>query len=76
MKKDYASYDAREKFGVKIKKGKDLLPGCQCHLVMIGKIKPTECPLYMKACTPQKPVGPCMVGVEGTCRIWAKQTIN
>ena len=72
LKEDYASYDAREKFGVKIKKGRDLLPGCQCHLVMIGKIKPTECPLYMKACTPQKPVGPCMVGVEGTCRIWAK----
>ncbi|RJS77894.1 hypothetical protein CW667_02335 [Candidatus Bathyarchaeota archaeon] len=36
------------------------------------KNKATECPLYMKACTPQKPVGPCMVGVEGTCRIWAK----
>jgi hydrogenase expression/formation protein HypD len=72
LKKEYAAYDAREKFRVKVEHGRDLPPGCQCHLVMIGKIKPTECPLYMKACTPQRPVGACMVSVEGTCRIWAK----
>ncbi|MEM3566886.1 MAG: hydrogenase formation protein HypD [Candidatus Bathyarchaeia archaeon] len=74
LKKEFAYYDAREKFDVKIKFGRDLLPGCQCHLVMIGKIKPTECPLFMKVCTPQKPRGACMVSVEGTCRIWAKAT--
>ncbi len=72
LKEDYAVYDAREKFGVRISRGRDLPPGCQCHLVMIGKIKPTECPLFMNACTPQKPVGACMVSIEGTCRIWAK----
>ncbi|MEM2911962.1 MAG: hydrogenase formation protein HypD [Candidatus Bathyarchaeia archaeon] len=72
LKNEYVSHDAREKFGVKVEHGRDLPPGCQCHLVMIGKIRPTECPLYMKACTPQKPVGACMVGVEGTCSIWAK----
>lgn len=72
LKKEFIDYDAREKFEVKIQKGEDIPPGCQCHLVMIGKIKPTECPLYMKACTPQKPVGACMVSLEGTCRIWAK----
>ena len=72
LKNEYVVYDAREKFGVKVEHGRDLPPGCQCHLVMIGKIKPTECPLYMKACTPQRPVGACMVSIEGTCRIWAK----
>jgi hydrogenase expression/formation protein HypD len=72
LKEEYGGYDAREKFGVKLNHGKDLLPGCQCHLVMIGKIKPTECPLFMKACTPQKPMGACMVSMEGTCSIWAK----
>jgi hydrogenase expression/formation protein HypD len=75
LKEEYDDYDALEKFNVKVKSGRDLPPGCQCHLVMIGKIRPTECPLYMKACTPQKPVGACMVSLEGTCRIWAK-TIN
>jgi len=72
LKKEFADYDARKKFNIKIKFGRDLLPGCQCHLVMIGKIKPTECPLFMNTCTPQKPKGACMVSVEGTCRIWAK----
>jgi hydrogenase expression/formation protein HypD len=75
LKEEYGRYDATEKFGVRINSGRDLLPGCQCHLVMIGKIKPTECPLFMKTCTPQKPVGACMVSMEGTCQIWAKHTL-
>ncbi len=68
----FEKYDARRKYNVKIKSSRDLLPGCQCHLIMIGKIVPTECPLYMKICTPQAPKGACMVSNEGTCRIWAK----
>ncbi|MEM1767315.1 MAG: hydrogenase formation protein HypD, partial [Candidatus Bathyarchaeia archaeon] len=47
-----------------------------CHLIMIGKIKPPECPLYMRACTPQRPIGACMVSMEGTCRIWAEHQIK
>jgi len=72
LKDDYADYDARKKYDIRIEQGRDLMPGCQCHLVMIGKIKPTECPLFMKACTPQTPKGACMVSIEGTCKIWAK----
>jgi len=72
LKKTYSDYDARRKYNVKVVGARDLLPGCLCHLVMIGKIKPPECSLYMKACTPQTPKGACMVSVEGTCRIWAK----
>jgi hydrogenase expression/formation protein HypD len=72
LRKEYASYDAHLKHKVKVEHSVDILPGCRCHLVIIGKIKPTECPLFMKACTPQKPVGACMVSIEGTCRIWAK----
>jgi hydrogenase expression/formation protein HypD len=72
LKEEYGAYDARRKFDVKVERSRDLLPGCLCHLVMIGKIKPPECSLYMKACAPQTPRGACMVSVEGTCRIWAK----
>jgi len=75
LQKEYLCYDAHEKFDIRVKQGKDIPPGCQCHLIMIGKIRPSECPLFMKTCTPQKPVGACMVSIEGTCRIWAK-TIN
>jgi hydrogenase expression/formation protein HypD len=71
LREAFSAYDAHEKFGVHVKQGKDILLGCECHLVIIGKIKPDECPMFMKACTPQKPVGACMVSSEGTCRVWA-----
>lgn len=68
--------DAREKFNVKVMQGRDILLGCECHLVIIGKIKPDKCPMFMKACTPEKPIGACMVSSEGTCRVWAKNVAN
>ncbi|MFQ6080346.1 MAG: hydrogenase formation protein HypD [Candidatus Bathyarchaeia archaeon] len=76
LKEEFQPYDAREKYGVKVERSRDLLPGCLCHLVMIGKIKPPECSLFMKVCTPQTPKGPCMVSFEGTCGIWAKHRIT
>ena len=72
LREEYKGFDAYLKYGVKVEHSVDIQPGCKCHLVIIGKIKPTECPLFMKTCTPQKPVGPCMVSSEGTCQIWAK----
>jgi len=72
LREEYSMFDAHLKYHLKIEKGVDLRPGCRCHLVIIGKIKPTECPLFMKACTPRNPVGACMVSSEGTCRIWAR----
>jgi len=76
LKDEFKELDARSRYGVKPRKSRDLAPGCSCHLVMIGKIAPSECPLFMKACTPQKPVGPCMVSSEGTCSIWAKHRVS
>jgi len=72
LRDELVAFDAREKFGVHVEQGKDILLGCECHLVIIGKIKPDECPMFMKACRPAKPVGACMVSSEGTCRVWAK----
>jgi hydrogenase expression/formation protein HypD len=40
---------------------------CQCGEVLKGKLKPTECRLFSKVCTPDNPVGPCMVSSEGSC---------
>lgn len=51
--------------------GFDIHPHCSCHLIMIGKIYPPDCPLFAKkACNPENPFGPCMVSMDGTCRIW------
>ena len=73
LRSPYSRYDAQLKHDVKSQKGVDIQDGCKCHLVVVGRIRPNECPLFMKSCTPEKPVGACMVSVEGTCRIWAKE---
>jgi len=75
LREEFKAYDAREEYDVKIEHSRDLLPGCLCHLVMIGKINPPDCPLFMKACKPSAPKGACMVSIEGTCRIWAKHAV-
>jgi hydrogenase expression/formation protein HypD len=72
LRDSLSTFDARLKHDVHVEQGKDILLGCECHLVIIGKIKPNQCPMFLKACTPEKPVGACMVSSEGTCRVWAK----
>lgn len=48
----------------------EMPPGCDCAKVVLGRLYPNQCRLYGSACTPQTPVGPCMVSDEGACRIW------
>jgi hydrogenase expression/formation protein HypD len=76
LKKEFKAYDARKKYDLKVEGARDILQGCLCHLVMIGKIKPSECSLYMKKCVPESPKGACMVSLEGTCRIWARHKVT
>ena len=72
LQEKYSKMDACEKFKVPRPKVHDIPPGCNCHLVMTGKIYPFECKLFRSKCTPQNPVGPCMVSMEGTCQIFFK----
>lgn len=44
--------------------------GCRCGDVLRGIIDPPECPLFDAACTPDVPVGACMVSSEGSCAAW------
>jgi hydrogenase expression/formation protein HypD len=67
----YRRYDARERFGVAF--GPDTeMPGCRCGDVIRGLLDPPDCPLFGKVCTPQRPVGPCMVSSEGSCQAFYK----
>lgn len=76
LKSKYKVYDAFTEYGVKELTTSnwfyDISPGCRCADIILGKALPTQCPLFMKTCTPITPVGPCMVSMEGTCSIWAK----
>lgn len=70
----YAAHDARVAFesyaDASRKRVGEMPPGCDCAQVVLGKLRPNQCRLYGVACTPRKPIGPCMVSDEGACRIW------
>lgn len=46
--------------------------GCLCGAVLCGTVAPPECPLFAEVCTPENPIGPCMVSTEGTCAAYFK----
>jgi len=72
IKYAYCEYDAQKRFDIKVSDSKEP-PGCRCGDVLRGVIEPGECPLFGRACTPDNPVGPCMVSSEGSCGIWYKE---
>ena len=66
IRKEYRNFDAELAFD--IKPGPTYEPeGCICGEVLRGVSTPLDCRLFRKACTPEYPVGPCMVSSEGTC---------
>lgn len=64
----FSKYDAMRRFADVI----EVEPvhehsGCRCGDVLRGAITPADCPLFRKVCTPENPIGPCMVSSEGAC---------
>jgi len=62
----YKEFDTERLFDIKTGPAKEPA-GCRCGDVLRGVIRPTACPLFGHACTPERPVGPCMVSGEGAC---------
>jgi hydrogenase expression/formation protein HypD len=62
----YAGLDAEQRFGVPGVRVADP-KACQCGEVLKGVIKPWECKVFGTACTPERPIGTCMVSSEGAC---------
>ena len=74
LRPEFGAYDAEKKFGSPVRPGRQHA-GCRCGDVIKGKLRPTACPLFSKVCTPDQPVGPCMVSAEGTCAAYFKYTL-
>ena len=66
LKQDFSAFSAREKFTVPPMNGRSN-PACRCGDVLQGKCLPKDCPLFSKTCTPDHPIGACMVSQEGAC---------
>jgi hydrogenase expression/formation protein HypD len=47
-------------------------PGCLCGEVLQGAQSPLDCSLFKRGCSPENPIGPCMVSLEGTCATYYK----
>ncbi len=69
----YARFDAAQAFVVDVAPAREP-PGCRCGEVLRGVLLPPECALFARACTPQHPVGPCMVSAEGACAAYYQYT--
>ena len=66
IREEYAAFDALRRFEPAIEPTVEH-KGCRCGDVLRGIMAPDECPLFRTACTPENPIGPCMVSSEGSC---------
>lgn len=66
IRDEFADFDAVRRFEPDVEPTRDP-KGCRCGDVLRARIAPNECPLFRTVCTPENPVGPCMVSSEGSC---------
>ncbi len=66
IREKYAAFDALRRFQPEIEPTVEPR-GCRCGDVLRARMAPDECPLFRKVCSPENPVGPCMVSSEGSC---------
>jgi hydrogenase expression/formation protein HypD len=66
IKERYASFDAERRFDVPLLSVPDH-KACECAAIVRGVKRPQDCKLFATACTPDNPLGSCMVSAEGAC---------
>ncbi|GAB4199384.1 MAG: hydrogenase formation protein HypD [Coleofasciculaceae cyanobacterium] len=71
IRSEYAQFDAEVKFTLPNRKVADSAV-CQCGEILKGVLKPWQCKVFGTACTPETPIGTCMVSPEGACAAYYK----
>ena len=66
LREELSGFDAQRRFKITIPTS-ETPTACRCGEVITGRLTPALCPLFGKRCTPEDPVGPCMVSSEGAC---------
>jgi hydrogenase expression/formation protein HypD len=66
LRERYAGFDAMKRFSPEVSYHPEP-EACSCGDVLRGVKIPPECPMFAGACTPESPVGACMVSTEGSC---------
>ena len=71
LKKEYQKFDAELRIPVKIRHHEEN-ELCICGNILTGLLTPPDCPLFGEICSPDNPLGACMVSDEGACNSWYK----
>ena len=66
LRPEFSRFDAESRFGMATPSASDN-PACECGAILRGVKRPAECRLFGRACTPETPMGSCMVSAEGAC---------
>ncbi len=69
LRAPFAGFDARTRFELPDRDGFEEKGACECASILRGENEPRDCPLFARACTPERPAGPCMVSAEGSCAV-------
>ena len=71
IRSEYSRFDAESKFSLPNRKVADH-KACKCGEILKGVLKPWQCKVFGTACTPETPIGTCMVSSEGACAAYYK----
>jgi hydrogenase expression/formation protein HypD len=66
IRPEFAQLDAEKRFDLHYKAVPDHKQ-CECGAILRGVKRPTDCKLFGTVCTPENPMGSCMVSSEGSC---------
>jgi hydrogenase expression/formation protein HypD len=66
LRADYAAFDAEQRFGLKVIPARENA-ACECPAILRGAKRPVDCKVFGTLCTPENPIGSCMVSSEGAC---------
>lgn len=69
LKEEWAPWDAEKRYALSYREVPEH-PQCQCGWILRAKKTPADCKLFMKGCTPTRPMGACMVSSEGACHAY------
>ena len=76
LRAKYRHVDALQRFEITLDYGSTMPPGCACGEVLRGLKLPADCRLFRNRCTPETPVGPCIISSEGTCAAYYKYAVQ
>jgi hydrogenase expression/formation protein HypD len=66
LRREYAAFDAERRFDLKVTAARENA-ACECPAILRGAKRPTDCKVFGNVCTPENPIGSCMVSSEGAC---------